>query len=322
MYPLKFKKVFKEKIWGSRKFETLLGMELPLDKNIGESWEVSSHKNGMSIVENGELEGQTLENLLKEYKEKLVGKAVYEKYGDNFPLLIKYLDVNDRLSVQVHPSDEYAFRVEGEFGKSESWYIIDASEDAKLIMGLADGVTKEKFQEKVKNKDFSDIFNVISVKKGDFINVNPGLVHASLEGSVVICETQQNSDTTYRIYDFDRIVDGEIRELHLDKAAEVIVYGEKPEISTEESRKTVEVEGAKVQELIRGEYFSIDKFNIDGLYKDKVCSNFTVLSIMDGEARIICNGKEYTIVKGDTYFIPAELEIEIIGKVEILKSFM
>ena len=152
MYPLKFKKVFKEKIWGSRKFETLLGMELPLDKNIGESWEVSSHKNGMSIVENGKLEGQSLENLLKEYKEKLVGKAVYEKYGDNFPLLIKYLDVNDRLSVQVHPSDEYALRVEGEFGKSESWYIIDASEDAKLIMGLADGVTKEKFQEKVSNK--------------------------------------------------------------------------------------------------------------------------------------------------------------------------
>ena len=281
MYPLKFKKVFKEKIWGSRKFETLLGMELPLDKNIGESWEVSSHKNGMSIVENGKLEGQSLENLLKEYKEKLVGKAVYEKYGDNFPLLIKYLDVNDRLSVQVHPSDEYALRVEGEFGKSESWYIIDASEDAKLIMGLADGVTKEKFQEKVSNKDFTDIFNVISVKKGDFINVNPGLVHASLEGSVVICETQQNSDTTYRIYDFDRVVDGEIRELHLDKAAEVIVYGEKPEISTEERRMNIKVEGAKVQELIRGEYFSIDKLNIDF---NKVYPFFCLFSYISSSA--------------------------------------
>ena len=147
MYPLKFKKVFKDKVWGGRKLETILGMELPLDENIGESWEVSSHKNGMSLVEEGEFAGKSLETLLKEYKEELVGQEVYDKYGDNFPLLIKYLDVNDRLSVQVHPSDDYALRVEKEFGKSESWYIIDASSDAKLIMGLSQGITREKFEE-------------------------------------------------------------------------------------------------------------------------------------------------------------------------------
>ena len=213
MYPLKFKKVFKEKIWGGNKFKTLLNMEIPKNTNIGESWEVTCHKNGMSVVENGELSGRTLEELIDSYKDKLLGEEVYKKYGNKFPLLIKYLDVNDRLSVQVHPSDEYALRVEGEFGKSESWYIIDASEDAKLIMGLASGMSKEKFLEKVKNNDFDDLFNIISVKKGDFIYVEPGVVHASLEGSVVICQTQQNSDTTYRIYDFDRIVDGEKREL-------------------------------------------------------------------------------------------------------------
>lgn len=322
MYPLKFKKVFKDKVWGGRKLETILGMTLPLDESIGESWEVSSHKNGMSLVEEGEFAGKSLETLLKEYKEELVGQEVYEKYGDNFPLLIKYLDVNDRLSVQVHPSDDYALRVEKEFGKSESWYIIDASSDAKLIMGLSQGITREKFEEKVKNKDFSDLFNIVSVKKGDFINVNPGLVHASLEGWVLICETQQNSDTTYRIYDFDRIVDGELRPLHLDRASEVIVYGEKPEISTEEGRENIESEGAIIQELIRGEYFSIDKIKVEGKYQDKVHKAFTVLSILDGAGSIVYNNKEYPFKKGDTYFIPANLLIEINGKTELLKSYI
>ena len=139
LYPLKFKKVFKEKIWGGRSFSEKLNMTLPTEELYGESWEVSSHKNGMSAVENGRLEGKTLEDLFLEYKGDFVGENIYSKYGEKFPLLIKYLDINDRLSVQVHPSDEYALRVEGEFGKSESWYILEASEDAKLIMGLKTG---------------------------------------------------------------------------------------------------------------------------------------------------------------------------------------
>ncbi len=322
MYPLKFKKVFKEKIWGGNKFKTLLNMEIPKNTNIGESWEVTCHKNGMSVVENGELSGRTLEELIDSYKDKLLGEEVYKKYGNKFPLLIKYLDVNDRLSVQVHPSDEYALRVEGEFGKSESWYIIDASEDAKLIMGLASGMSKEKFLEKVKNNDFDDLFNIISVKKGDFIYVEPGVVHASLEGSVVICETQQNSDTTYRIYDFDRIVDGEKRELHIDKAAEVIEFNKNPFISREDERKIIQNQNTKIQNLTRNEYFNIDKFNISGTYKDTVYKNFVILSILDGEGKIKFNNNEYKLEKGDTYFIPANLEVEFEGKLEILKSFL
>ncbi|WP_372715098.1 type I phosphomannose isomerase catalytic subunit, partial [Ilyobacter sp.] len=136
MYPLKFKKCFIEKIWGGRAFEDILHMELPADKKIGESWEVSSHKNGMSYVEEGYLEGKSLQELMESSGEELLGKDVYERFDGKFPVLIKYLDVNDRLSVQVHPSDEYALRVEKEFGKSEVWYIIDASHDAQLIMGL------------------------------------------------------------------------------------------------------------------------------------------------------------------------------------------
>lgn len=322
MYPLKFKKVFKEKIWGGNKFKTLLNMEIPEDINIGESWEVTCHKNGMSVVENGEFSGKTLEELIDSYKDKLLGEEVYKTYGNKFPLLIKYLDVNDRLSVQVHPSDEYALRVEGEFGKSESWYIIDASEDAKLIMGLATGISKEKFLEKVKNNDFDDLFNIISVKKGDFIYVEPGVVHASLEGSVVICETQQNSDTTYRIYDFDRIVDGEKRELHIDKAVEVIEFNKNPFISREDERKIIQNQNTKIQNLTRNEYFNIDKINVSGVYKDTVYKNFVILSILDGEGKVIFNDKEYKLGKGDTYFIPANLEVKYEGELEILKSFL
>lgn len=322
MYPLKFKKVFKEKIWGGRKFESLLNMNLPQNKNIGESWEVTCHKNGMSIVEDGNLKGRSLESLILEYKEVLVGQDVYEQYKDKFPLLIKYLDVNDRLSVQVHPSDEYALKVEREFGKSECWYIIDASEDANLIMGLKEGITKEKFIEKVSKKDFTDIFNIVKVEKGDFINVNPGLVHATLDGSVVICEVQQNSDTTYRIYDFDRLVEGELRPLHLEKASEVIQFGQRSEISKEEKRNNIKIQSGIKQVLIRGKYFNIDKIKLTGLYQDEINNNFKVLSILSGKGKIIYDGKDYPVSKGDTYFIPANLEICISGDLEILKSFL
>lgn len=320
LYPLKFEKVFKEKIWGGRNLESLLNINLPENINIGESWEVSCHPNGMSIVENGELKGRSLESLLFEYKGELVGKEVYNKYQNKFPLLIKYLDVNDKLSVQVHPSDKYALEVEKEFGKSECWYIMDASKDAKLIMGLKKEITKEIFMEKVSNKDFSNLFNEITVKKGDFINVNPGLVHATLEGSIVICEVQQNSDTTYRIYDFDRKVDGEFRPLHLEKASEVINFNEEPQVSKEENRKIIKIENGEKQHLVKTDYFTVDKVRINGNFRKDMSDSFVILSILDGNGRILSKEKEYSISKGDTWFIPSNIEIEINGKVEMLKS--
>ncbi len=322
LYPLKFKKVFKEKIWGGRSFSEKLNMTLPTEKLYGESWEVSSHKNGMSIVENGRLKGKTLEELFLEYKGDFVGEGIYSKYGEKFPLLIKYLDINDRLSVQVHPSDEYALRVEGEFGKSESWYILEASEDAKLIMGLKNGITPEIFAGKTKNKDFENLFNVISVKKGDFINVTPGLIHASLEGSIVICEVQQNSDMTYRIYDFDRLVDGKLRDLHLDKAMEVIDYENAPQISTNETRKSIEIDGGSKQEIARDKYFNIDKLLLEEKFEDVDQNSFMIYSILEGEGKLTCDGVDYPIKKGDTWYIPPKLEAVIEGRLEILKTFL
>lgn len=322
MYPLKFKKNLVKKIWGGRKFKEILNMELPDDELYGESWEVSSHKGGLSYVENGEFQGKSLIELIEKYGKNILGEEITDKFKGKFPLLIKYLDINDRLSVQVHPSDEYALRVEGEFGKSESWYIMEASDDATLILGIKDGITKEIFKEKVEAKEFDGLFNTVKVKKGDFINLCPGVVHATMEGSILICEVQQNSDTTYRIYDFDRLVDGKLRELHIDKALDVIDFEGDVEITTDAGRKKILLAGAEKEELIRGEYFSIDKYFVDGEFKDEINRNFKIYSILDGEGKLIYNGKEYHAEKGDTYFIPAGLELKITGKLEILKSFM
>lgn len=322
MYPLKFKKCLVKKIWGGRKFQDILNMELPDENLYGESWEVSSHKGGLSYIENGQFKGESLVNLIEKYKGEILGEEIIKKFQGKFPLLIKYLDINDRLSVQVHPSDEYALRVEGEFGKSESWYIMEASDDATLILGTKEGVTKEIFKNKVENHDFSNLFKTVKVKKGDFINLCPGTVHATMEGSILICEVQQNSDTTYRIYDFDRLVDGKLRELHIDKALDVINFDSETEVSTAEGRKKISLVGALKEELIRGEYFNIDKYMVDGEFHDEINKNFKIYSILDGEGYIVYNKEEYPAKKGDTYFIPAGLDTTFKGKLEVLKSFI
>ncbi|MGL4641702.1 MAG: type I phosphomannose isomerase catalytic subunit [Cetobacterium sp.] len=322
MYLLKFKKNLVEKVWGGRGFEKTLGFDLPTEELYGESWEVSCHPSGMSYVENGELEGQSLETLFQKFGKELVGDEIIDKYGEKFPLLIKYLDINDKLSVQVHPSDEYALRVEKEFGKSEVWYVMEASEDAKLILGLKPEITPEIYKEKVDKKDFTNLFNEVSVKKGDFIDVKPGVVHGTLEGSILICEIQQNSDTTYRIYDFDREVNGVKRELHLDKAMDVIKFGEEVEVSSELSREKIKEQDATIEELIRGEYFSIDRLLVDGKFTDEKYKNFKIYSMLDGEGFLVAEDKKYNVKKGDTYFIPANKEVVIEGKLEVMKSYI
>ena len=321
LYPLKFEKVFIEKVWGGREFEKSLNMTLPKDKNIGESWEVSAHPNGMGIVANGDLKGKTLQEILNEYKEKLVGEKVYKEYGNRFPLLIKYLDVNDRLSIQVHPDDEVALKKHNELGKSESWFIMEASKDAKLIMGMKKGVTKEEFLEKTAKNDFSGLFEEISVKKGDLIDINPGMVHASLEGSVLFAEIQENSDITYRIYDFDRVENGKKRELHLKEAADVIDFDARAvvintDFSNDENRKNI----------IKKKYYSIDKMKINKKFEDVNEKSMIIYSILNGKGKIeyTLNNekKEVLIQKGETVLIPVGIDIELIGELEILRTII
>lgn len=315
LYPLKFKKVLIPKVWGGRNLNKKLGIELPDDRNFGESWEVSSHKNGMSEVENGYLSGRQLQSLLEEFKSELVGEEIYTKYGNRFPLLIKYLDVNDRLSIQVHPSDEYALKNHNELGKCESWFIMYASDDAKLIMGMKKGVDKDLFIQKTKNNDFEDLFNVVSVKTGDIIDVIPGSVHASLEGSVIFAEIQENSDITYRIYDFDRLENGKKRELHLDRAAEVIDFNLIPEVR-DTNFKSDEVR----KNISNTDFYSIDRIKIFDQFEDEY-RNMLIYSILEGEASIEYLDGSLKVKKGETVLIPANVKVKVKGNLELLRSF-
>lgn len=315
LYPLKFKKVFIEKVWGGREFETKLGMTLPKDKKIGESWEISAHPNGMSVIENGFLAGKTLQEVYNEYKGKLVGEKVYSEYKDRFPLLIKYLDVNDRLSIQVHPNDEIAMKNHNELGKSESWYIMEASDDAVLIMGMKPGITKDDFLKKAENNDFKGLFEEKSVKKGDFIDIVPGTVHASLKGSVLFAEIQENSDVTYRIYDFDRIENGKKRELHIDDAAEVIDFGKKADV-----RKTEFENGETRKNIIKKKYYSIDKVKVEGKFEDINEESMIIYSILEGKGSIESSDSSLDIQKGESVLVPPHMKVTLKGDFEILRT--
>lgn len=322
LYPLKFKKIFKEKIWGGRKLETVMEMELPKDVQVGESWEVSCYKNEVSLIDNGEFKGQSLGQMINLFAEELLGQEVYEKYGNKFPLLIKYLDINDKLSIQVHPNDEYAWEFENSFGKSEAWYVIDASEDAKIIIGLAKDTDRKKLIKSIENKEFKDIFNIVRVKKGDLIHIAPGLVHATLEGNVLICEIQQNSDSTYRLYDFDRIVNGEKRELHLEKALDVIDYDKIPEITSHFNETDKNMNENVLKNILKSEYFNIDMLTMNGEFKAEIYKNFRIFSVLEGFGKIVFENENYDLKIGDTYFIPANLEFDLNGKLEILVSYI
>ena len=317
LYPLRFNKVFIEKVWGGREFETKLGMKLPENKKIGESWEISAHPNGMSVIENGSLAGRTLQEVYDEYKGALVGEKVYKEYGQTFPLLIKYLDVNDRLSIQVHPDDEVALKKHNELGKSESWYIMEASDDALLIMGMKEGITKEKFLEKAENNDFTDMFEEITVKKGDLIDINPGMVHASLKGSVLFAEIQENSDITYRIYDFDREENGKKRELHIRDSAEVIDFKRKAEVTNTDFAK-----GENRKNIIRKKYYSIDRIKISDTFEDINEDSMIIYSILEGEGSISSNGTVLNIRKGESLLVPPHIKVVLNGNLEILRTII
>lgn len=234
MYSIKFEPVFKEKVWGGNKLAKYLSKDVSMDVKVGESWEIACHREGTSKIRNGEYKGLTLEELIKHYGDIVFGKSI-EKITDRFPLLIKFIDANDKLSVQVHPDDEYAMKFEDDFGKTEMWYIVDAEPGAKLVYGLKKGITKEDFIKAIENNDFDEILREIEVKKGDVVFIPAGTIHAIGKG-ILIAEIQQSSDITYRVYDWNRVgLDGKPRELHIEKALDVInfdEYIEKPKVES------------------------------------------------------------------------------------------
>lgn len=309
MYPIKFENLYYDKIWGGRDLEAFRD-NLP-EGNIGESWDIACHPNGTGIVANGKFKGMSFTELIEGYKEEVLGSEIK---GDRFPLLIKLINAKDKLSVQVHPDDEYGFRVEKEPGKTEIWYVVEAFQGANLVVGTKD-CTKEQFVEAIDKGEFDKYLNKIPVKKGDVYFVKSGLVHAIGEG-VIIAEIQQNSDTTYRVYDYNRG-----RDLHVDKALDVIDFSLKGERS---AGIKVEKEGYTKNYYALCEHFALVEYDI----KDKIVENsdkerFHVLTCVQGEGAISYKDGVENLKKGDSILIPAALgEYTISGQLKVLKSYV
>ncbi|SFD30308.1 type I phosphomannose isomerase catalytic subunit [Spirosoma endophyticum] len=238
LYPLTFETIFKDKIWGGQKIKTILEKEFSPLPNCGETWEVSDVEGNVSVVKEGSLQGKSLHELVEQYKGKLVGQHVYEKYGNRFPLLIKFIDANDDLSIQVHPDDELAKKRQNGFGKTEMWYIMQADEGAKLNSGFNREVTKDEYVKAVADNTIQDILNIEPASPGDVFFLPAGRVHYIGKG-LLLAEIQQTSDTTYRIYDFDRVdaTTGQKRELHTDLAVDAINYHHYDQYKTQYDRK-------------------------------------------------------------------------------------
>lgn len=292
--PIFLQPVLKERIWGGKSLEGF-NYKLP-SESIGECWGISAHSNGQSVVKDGKYKGLTLEKLWNE-KRELFGNIP----GEKFPLLTKILDANQDLSVQVHPDDEFANTYEnGEFGKTECWYIIDCKEGAEMIYGH-NAQTKEEFSEMVQAGKWNDLLRRVAIKPGDFFYVPSGTIHALCEGTLVL-ETQQNSDTTYRVYDYDRVdVHGEKRELHLDKAIEVSnVPHEDAELHIEQKVES----GAVITKFVDDIYFAVYKWDIkhEASFNQNQC--FQLVSVIEGEGMIITEDSRVSIQKGDHFILP------------------
>ena len=311
MYPIKFENLYYEKIWGGRDFESFRE-NLP-HGDIGESWDIACHHNGMSIVSNGYLKGKTFEELIKEYGTELLGESFENK---EFPLLVKLINSKEKLSVQVHPSDEYAKRVENSLGKTEAWYVVDAKPGASLIVGTKN-CDKAIFEKAIREGKTEEYLNKIEVKKGDCFLINSGLVHAICEG-VIIAEIQQSSDITYRIYDY-----GRPREIHVEKSMDVIDFNLKPINAS--GKKLVSFCGYEKGILCASEYFTIEKYVVSSeVSENSDINKFFIFTCVDGKGTIISeDGTKMDILKGDSILIPAKLgKYTIQGDLTLLKSYV
>ena len=321
MEPLFLQPDYKERVWGGQKLKEIFGKPIPYE-HTGESWEVASHFQGCSIIKNGIYQGKTLKEVFENHKDELVGKGL--AHMEKFPLLVKFLDAEEVLSVQVHPEDFYALKNEnGEYGKAEAWYIIETEPSANLIVGLKDGITKEEFVKALQEERVNTVLNYIPVKKGDVIYVPSGLVHALGKGIVVV-EVEQNSDVTYRIYDWGRVgLDGEKRELHVDKSLDVIDFCGKHAKKILQGEITYG-EGYEKTHYITCSYFVLEKVRMKGQYyvKDKE-DFFEIFCCLDGTMELLVDEQAYTIHKGDSFLLPASIrKYKIIGHGELLKAYV
>ncbi len=300
MYPIKLNPVFKEIVWGGERLKSDYGYESDLN-NIAEAWVLTARNDGDNTVKNGEFSGQSFTELIKNNPQFLGEKG--KKYNE-FPLLIKFIDAKSDLSIQVHPDDDYARVHENSLGKTEAWYILDCSDDAELIYGFNKEISKEEFENSIKDNSFLNHVNKVKVKKGDIFFIEAGTLHA-IGGGILLAEVQQNCNTTYRVYDYGRLVDGKPRELHIEKALDVT--NTLPPVRSAEAEGEKFVSGdAEVQKLCSCEFFTMTSLNLSGKYEYN-CTNDSFLSILilDGNGSITVENTAVSVKKGDSIFIPA-----------------
>ncbi|MBM7572550.1 mannose-6-phosphate isomerase, class I [Aquibacillus albus] len=307
--------VFQERIWGGKKLSTEFGYEIPYE-HTGEAWVISAHPNGPSEIINGPLNGKTLADAWQQNGELFNKK---EKSSDEaYPLLVKILDANDDLSVQVHPDDTYAREVENQpYGKTECWYVLSAEEGAEIIYGHHARSTEE-LKQMVDSGQWDDLLRRIPAKTGDFIYVPSGTIHAIGKG-IVILETQQSSDITYRVYDYDRTdAQGNTRELHLDSAVEVTtVPFEQIAINQEEQT----IGGLVSKKLVKEKYFTVYHWQLNGEANQTLYNDFLQVSVVEGEAELTIGNNSFSIKKGDHFILPATIsDYQLNGKAELIVS--
>ena len=306
---LKLRPSYKDYLWGGHRLVEKYNKEFDGDI-LAESWELSCHPDGPSYVVNGSYAGKTLQEYIDLEGKKVLGNNC-QKF-EEFPILAKFIDAKDNLSIQVHPDNEYALKNEGQYGKTEMWYIMDCEEGAFLYYGFKKEVSKEEFEERIKTDTLLEVLNAVPVQKGDVLFIEAGTIHAIGKG-IVIAEIQQNSNVTYRVYDFGRVgKDGKKRELHIDKAVEVT------------NRVPISRKNTCYPHIASCDYFTVDCLNMDGKLMSSMKGSvgeesFASILIMEGEGTISCGGETIPYRKGDSFFMSAGSgEYEINGECEAL----
>lgn len=302
-YPIKFEPILKERIWGGEKL--INTFKKKSDKlNIGESWEISDVEGAVSVVSNGLLKGQTLKDLIINFKEEFLGYKVYERFGDNFPVLIKFIDAKTPLSIQVHPNNELAKERHNSFGKNEMWYVMDVDKDAELIVGFNQKVDEEKYVKALNNGKVLDILNSEKTEKGDTFYIPTGRVHA-IGAGIVLAEIQQTSDVTYRIYDYERTdAAGNQRELHTELALDAIDYNLYDNYKT-----TYQLKENESSELVHSPYFKTDIIQLTSQLEKNYekLDSFVIYMCVEGSFTLECNNELMMVNKGETVLLPASI---------------
>lgn len=323
LYPIKFEPIFLEKLWGGQRIKTLLHKDFGKLKNCGESWEISGVEGNISVVSNGFLAGNDLNELVEIYMGELVGEKVYEKFGNEFPLLIKFIDAQDDLSVQVHPNDELSKARHNAYGKTEMWYVVDATPGALINSGFSRPVTKQQYIDAIEDNSLIDILKYDEAKEGDVFFIPSGRIHAIGKGCMV-AEIQQTSDVTYRIFDYNRPDDkGNLRELHTELAIDAIDYSYLPDYKTKYN-----TELNKSVELARCKYFTTNLLEFDKhLEKDyHKIDSFVIYMTIDGSFDLETEEGTERVEKGETILIPASIESlqlkPVAGKVKLLEVYI